>query len=116
MRELKRQGVWKGIADQRRAPNPRLREMRADQGYRSAPLATWCHQHLNARLVVTSRDARAGGLVVQHGRWVIERGFAWFGRDRRLSNDYEQSPLASEGIIDIAFIHLFLRRLSPKIY
>ena len=101
---------------QRLSPNPRLREVRADQGYRSAPLTAWCRQHLNAQLVVTPRDPKTRGFVVQNGRWVIERSFAWLGRYRRLSKDYEQSPLSSEGFIYIAFIHLFLRRLSRNLF
>ena len=45
-------------------------------------------------------------------RWVVERTFAWLGRYRRLSKDYEQDPASSESVVYIASIHTLLRRLS----
>ena len=92
--------------------NRRLKLVRVDQGYRSEPLATWCLKTLKATLSVSERDPQRKGFVVQQGRWVIERTFAWLGRYRRLSKDYEQSLLVSESLIYIASIRLLLRRLS----
>lgn len=97
----------------RRLPwTPRLREVRADQGYDSPVLAHWCRHILGVELSVTQRDPNQKGFVVQKGRWVVERTFAWLGRNRRLSKDYEQSPLMSEGYVYVASIHLLLRRLA----
>ncbi len=45
-------------------------------------------------------------------RWVVERTFAWLGRYRRLSKDYEQLPETSEAMIYAAMVHLMLRRLA----
>ena len=45
-------------------------------------------------------------------RWVVERTFAWLGRCRRLSKDYETHTLNSETMIYLAMIHLVSRRLT----
>jgi putative transposase len=39
--------------------------------------------------------------------------FAWFGKYRRLSKDYETHVESSETIIKIAMINLMLHRLKP---
>ena len=45
-------------------------------------------------------------------RWVVERTFAWLGRDRRLSKDYEYLTQTSETMIRVAMIHLLVRHLA----
>ena len=47
-------------------------------------------------------------------RWIVERTFtfAWLGRYRRLSKDYEALPETSEALIQVAMIHLMARRLA----
>ena len=42
----------------------------------------------------------------------MERTFAWLGRYRRLSKDYEYLPQTSEAMIRVAMIHLMVRRLA----
>jgi putative transposase len=46
-------------------------------------------------------------------RWIVERTFAWVGRNRRLSKDYEGSEESGESWIYLAMIHLILRHLDP---
>ena len=45
--------------------------------------------------------------------WIVERTFAWLGRNRRLSKDYELKVQTSEAFIDLAAIRLMLKRLAP---
>jgi putative transposase len=46
-------------------------------------------------------------------RWVVERTFAWLGRYRRLSKDYETLTVNSETMIYLAMINLMAHRLRP---
>jgi putative transposase len=43
----------------------------------------------------------------------VERSFAWLGRNRRFSKDYEYMVQTSETLIDIATIRIMLNRLAP---
>jgi putative transposase len=44
--------------------------------------------------------------------WIVERSFAWPGRYRRLSKDYEFCVQTSEAMIDIAATRLILNRIE----
>ena len=57
--------------------------------------------------------AGATGFVVIPKRWTAERTFAWLGRSRRLSKDYERRTDSSEAMIRLSSIHLLLKRLAP---
>jgi len=46
-------------------------------------------------------------------RWIVERTFAWLGRNRRMSKDYERTEESSKSWIYLGMIHLMLRRLDP---
>jgi putative transposase len=58
------------------------------------------------------RPARVKGFVILPKRWIVERTFAWLGRYRRHSKDYERNPATSEAMIYITMIHIMLRRLE----
>ena len=45
-------------------------------------------------------------------RWVVERTFAWLGRNRRMSKDYERLCETSEAFIYVAMTHLMVKRLA----
>jgi hypothetical protein len=46
--------------------------------------------------------------------WIVERSFAWLGRNRRLSKDYEYRVQTSETMIDLASIRLMLNRIALR--
>ena len=50
-----------------------------------------------------------------HGeRWVVVRTFAWIGRNRRMSKDYEFLPATSEAWISLSMIRLMLKRRAHE--
>jgi putative transposase len=65
-------------------------------------------------LEIVKRSDSQAGFAVQPKRWVVERTFAWLGRNRRLSKDYEQMVQSSEAWILVAMIRLVLRRLGKQ--
>ena len=52
--------------------------------------------------------------MVLKRRWVVERTFAWFGKSRRMSRDYEASAETTENLIYEVMIRLMVRRLAKK--
>ncbi len=91
---------------------PRLRVLRADAGYRGG-LACWLVRGVGFDLEVVEKPAGQRGFAVLPKRWVVERTFAWLGRYRRLSKDYEVLPESEEALIRLAMTALMLRRLHP---
>ena len=92
----------------------RLEAVQADNRYHSPELDRWLRvHHRGYEVVVVSREPGERRFVPLKSRWVVERTFAWLGRCRRLSKDYEHTPSSSEAVVQIAAIHHYLRRLHP---
>ena len=92
---------------------PRLVLVWADGGY-AGQLLGWVTRVLRLTLEIVSKPAGQRGFVALPRRWVVERTFAWLGRYRRLSKDYEQNTASSEAWIYLAMIHLMSRRLARR--
>ncbi|MDO9712087.1 transposase [Paracraurococcus lichenis] len=45
-------------------------------------------------------------------RWVVERTFDWFGRNRRMSRDFGHLVQTSEMLLYAAMARITLRRLA----
>ena len=67
------------------------------------------------RLKVMTKKPGAKTFEVIPFRWRVERTFAWLGRSRRLSKDYEETTASSEAFVKLAMIHLMARRLVKKL-
>ena len=89
---------------------PMLAKIWADQGY-SGELGTDILEQYDIILEVVEKLPAQHGFVVLPRRWVVERTFAWLGRYRRLSKDYEQRVEYSETWVYIASISRMLRKL-----
>jgi transposase len=84
----------------------------ADQGYTGAAPAAAAEAH-GMRLEVVKLPEAKRGFVLLPRRWVIERGFAWTGRFRRLARDYERLQTTLEGFHYVAFALLALKAALP---
>lgn len=106
---------------------PRLQYLWADQGYRGREFLAWVREETGITIEVVQRKdggfrgtwARADApprevplCAVVPRRWVIERSFAWLGRYRRLSKDYEYLAASQENAIYLATIMLLLHRTA----
>jgi putative transposase len=83
-----------------------------DSTFGGKDFTVWVEQTLGWTLEVVSKKEGQKGFEVLPRRWVVERTFAWFGRYRRLSKDYESLPTTSETMLYLAMINLMLRRLA----
>lgn len=86
-----------------------------DSAYGRAGLPEWVRSTLGWIIQPVLRPVNASGFVVLPKRWIVERTFAWLGRNRRLSKDYERNPATSETMIRIAMTHLMLKRLANPV-
>ena len=110
-----------GIQDRDGAPpllasirrlHPWLRHLFADGGYAGQKLRTALREIGNWTVQIVKRSDQAQGFELLPRRWVVERTFAWLGRNRRLAKDYEASIPGSECWLCLAAVKLLTRRLA----
>ena len=103
---------------------PRLAMLWVDAAYQG-PCATWITETLGWAVAVVRQAPKRirvpanqeppelpSGFQVLPRRWVVERTFAWLGRYRRLSKDYEVLPETEEAWIYLAMSRLMTVRLA----
>lgn len=99
-----------------RSSYPHLKKMWADSKYHNYQLYAHIKEHVDGgwELLIVSRPKDKKGWVKLPQRWVVERTFAWLGRYRCHSKDYERLTTSSEGMIYVSMIHMMLKRLRPS--
>ncbi len=90
---------------------PWLRLLFADGGYQGE-VAAAAARHERLALAIVKRSDQAAGFVVLPRRWVVERTFAWLGRNRRLAKDVETLIASSTAHLYLAATRLLTRRLA----
>jgi putative transposase len=93
---------------------PRLAKLWADTKYHNHSLNGWLSEQGWYVIEVVSRPAGNKTFQVIKWRWVVERTFAWLGRCRIHSRDYERKTSSSEAQVQISMIGLMLRRLAGE--
>ena len=95
---------------------PRLKKIWVDSKYHNHALYAHIKEHVDGswELEIVSRPADKKGWVKLPYRWVVERTFAWLGRYRINSKEYERLTSSSESQVYISSIQLLLKRLKPS--
>jgi transposase len=86
-----------------------------DGGYQS-PIFAKGHKKAMPELAteIIKRSDAAKGFEVLPRRWVVERKFAWLGRCRTLTKDFENLSRNALAFLKLASIRLMLRRLCSN--
>ena len=91
----------------------RLELIWADGKYRNRHLRGWLKTTKAGYVIdVVGRPKGSVGFVEQPQRYVVERTFAWVGRYRRHSRDYERTTGSGEAMVKVSSIHRMLRLLK----
>ena len=92
----------------------RLEKIWGDGKYNNRHLEDWLIETRAGYVMeVVGRPVGSVGYVKLPRRWVVERTFAWLGRYRRNSRDYERFTESSEAMIKVSSILRMLRSLNP---
>jgi len=98
-----------------RTEYPRFKKLWADSKYHNHDLYAHIENHVDGdwRLEVVSRPTNQKGWILLPKRWVVERTFAWLGRYRINSKEYERLTTSSEAEVYISSIQILLRKHLP---
>jgi transposase len=88
---------------------PWLQHLFGDAGYQGE-VAACAAARERLRLEIVKRPRDAPGFHLPSRRWVIERTFAWLGRNRRLAKDFERLIDTTTAMVALAIIQLLMRR------
>ena len=102
----------KAVFQQLAAKRKKVKVTFGDMAYGRSGLPAWVKKSCRIVLQTVQRPVKVKGFTVLPKRWIVERSFAWIGRWRRHSKDYERNPATSEAMIYIAMIYLISRRLA----
>ena len=102
------------VLDKIHKSHPWLELVWADGGYNAYQVTDAVAQIPSLRLEIVKRNDDVSGFVVLPRRWVVERTFSWFGRNRRLAKDWENLADTLHAFVTIAAIQLALRRPARK--
>jgi putative transposase len=87
---------------------PFIQRVFADSGYAGEKIIT-------ATLIaveIVRKNPDQIGFAVNPRRWVVERFFAWIGRNRRLAKDFEATIDSARAFLYVASVMLLVRRIA----
>ena len=100
------------LLKQLRRAFPKLGHIFADRVYRGQQLLDALEDCGRWTIEIVQRPAGVKGFQLLPRRWVVERTFAWLGRNRRLAKDFEATIESATAWLLVANIKLLSRRLA----
>jgi putative transposase len=91
---------------------PELIHVFADRVYRGEQLRQAIADCGPWTIQIVERPPGVKGFQLLPRRWVVERSFAWLGRNRRLAKDFEATTASSTAWLLVANLRLLSRRLA----
>jgi putative transposase len=91
---------------------PKLRHIFADRVYRGEKLLNAIADAGHWTIEIVTRSQSVGSFKAEPRRWVVERTFAWLGRNRRLAKDFETTIASAEAWVMMASSRVLFRRLA----
>ena len=92
------------------AAYPTVTKVWADGAY-AGKLIQHARDELNVDVEVVNTPPGTHTFQVLPRRWVVERTYGWWNRERRLSKDYERLPDTTQAFVYVTMIRLMTRRL-----
>jgi len=87
---------------------PFIHRVFADSGYAGEKVAT----ATVIAVEIVRKNPDQVGFAVNPRRWVVERFFAWIGRNRRLAKDFEATIDSARAFLYAASVMLLVRRIA----
>ena len=100
------------VLDKIRNSFPWLELLWADSGYNAHQVDAAVAKVPSLRIEIVKRSDDMKGFVLLPRRWVVERTFSWFGRNRRLAKDWENLAATLQAFVALASIQIAIRRLA----
>jgi transposase len=87
---------------------PFIQRIFADSGYAGEQVTT----ATSIAVEIVRKKPDQVGFAVNPRRWVVERFFAWIGRNRRLTKDFEATIDSARAFLYVASVMLLVRRIA----
>ena len=100
------------MLDKIRNSFPWLELVWADAGYNARQVNAAVAKVPSLRIEIVNRSDDRKGFILLPRRWVVERTFSWFGRNRRLAKDWENLAMTLQAFVALASIQIAIRRLA----
>ena len=91
-----------------------LRTIFADRVYRGDKLLAALSATGPWTITIIQRPPGEKAFRLLPRRWVVERTFAWMGRNRRLARDLEGDPANHQAWVEVATLRMLARRLARR--